>query len=189
MCAFLFHSLRLYSFGRIDFFLNIVPGHGEPCLHCHVRGWHPRKWQRGTISYFCFFGRWQEWQLILFQSRPSQNKLLSIRRFLSHLWHASFSSGLQDDVRGVLAARRPFHCAVTQHIPLVWRIGHCPTVRGCYSVSHSCVGGGGEEKKKKKNTLTCSHSLDVATLIMKGINIPTSAGLIRLSFHTKTDSS
>lgn len=37
--------------------------------------------------------------------------------------------------------------------------------------------------------LTCSHSLDVATLIMRGINIPTSAGLIRLSFHTKTDCS
>lgn len=131
---------------------------------------------------FSFFWCCQEWQLILFQSRSSQNKLLFIRRFLSPVTCFLFAwpSGWRP---WVLAARSPFHCAVTQHIPLVWGIGHRPTVRGFYSVSHSCVGG------EKKKMLTCSHSLDVATLIMRGINIPTSAGLIRLSFHTKTDCS
>lgn len=90
--------------------------------------------------------------------------LLKISYFSSavfcHLWRASFLSGLQEDVRGVLAARSPFHCAVTQHVPPVWGIGHCPTVRGCYSVSHSYVGGV-EERKKNVDLFPqprCSYS-------------------------------
>lgn len=42
---------------------------------------------------------------------------------------------------------------------------------------------------RRGKTSTCFHGLNVATLITKRINIPTSGGLIWLSFNTKTDSS
>lgn len=47
----------------------------------------------------------------------------------------------------------------------------------------------GASQLRRGKTSTCFRRLNIATLIMKRINIPTSAGLIWLSLNTKTDSS